>query len=99
VPRRAAGRVDAGNNLDKARRIFERTTKNRPRVRLTIRQRCACWTSGQDPLTPAHDEARPIAANIAKLPGPPVEEAAYCAAATGLPVPNTTTFAPIGVRL
>jgi hypothetical protein len=29
----------AGNNLDKARRIFERTTKHRPRVRLTIRQR------------------------------------------------------------
>ena len=28
----------AGNNLDKARRIFERTHKNRPRVRLTIRQ-------------------------------------------------------------
>ena len=26
-------------------------------------------------------------------------EAAYCAAAAGLPVPNTTTFAPIGVRL
>ena len=23
----------------------------------------------------------------------------YCAAAAGLPVPNTTTFAPIGVRL
>jgi hypothetical protein len=29
----------AGNNLGKARRIFERTTKQRPRVRLTIRQR------------------------------------------------------------
>ena len=29
----------AGNNLDTARRIFERTTKHRPRVRLTIRQR------------------------------------------------------------
>jgi hypothetical protein len=29
----------AGNSLDKARRIFERTTKHRPRVRLTIRQR------------------------------------------------------------
>ncbi len=29
----------AGNNLDKARRIFERTTKQRPRIRLTIRQR------------------------------------------------------------
>jgi hypothetical protein len=28
----------AGNSLDKARRIFERTTKHRPRVRLTIRQ-------------------------------------------------------------
>jgi hypothetical protein len=26
-------------------------------------------------------------------------EAAYCAAAAGLPVPNTMTFAPIGVRL
>jgi hypothetical protein len=29
----------AGSNLDKARRIFERTTKHRPGVRLTIRQR------------------------------------------------------------
>jgi hypothetical protein len=29
----------AGNNLDKARRIFERTAKLRPRIRLTIRQR------------------------------------------------------------
>ena len=29
----------AGNNLDKARRIFEPTTKHRPRIRLTIRQR------------------------------------------------------------
>jgi hypothetical protein len=28
-----------GNNLDKARRIFERTTKHRPRIRLTMRQR------------------------------------------------------------
>jgi hypothetical protein len=27
------------NNLDKARRIFERTTKHRPGIRLTIRQR------------------------------------------------------------
>ena len=29
----------AGGNLDKARRIFERMTKHRPRIRLTIRQR------------------------------------------------------------
>jgi hypothetical protein len=29
----------AGNSLDKARRIFERTAKHRLRVRLTIRQR------------------------------------------------------------
>jgi hypothetical protein len=29
----------AGSNLDKARRIFERATKHRPRIRLTIRQR------------------------------------------------------------
>ena len=28
-----------GNNLDKARRIFERSHKHRPRVRLTIPQR------------------------------------------------------------
>jgi hypothetical protein len=28
-----------GNSLDKARRIFERTVKQRPRIRLTIRQR------------------------------------------------------------
>ena len=30
----------AGNDLDKARRIFERTAKHRPRIRLTIP--CAC---------------------------------------------------------
>jgi hypothetical protein len=29
----------AGNNLEKARRIFQRTIKQRPRIRLTIRQR------------------------------------------------------------
>jgi hypothetical protein len=29
----------AGTSLDKARRIFERTTQHRPRIRLTIRQR------------------------------------------------------------
>jgi hypothetical protein len=29
----------AGNSLEKARRIFERTSKNRPRIRLTMRQR------------------------------------------------------------
>jgi len=29
----------AGNNLDKARRIFERTIQHRPRIHLTIRQR------------------------------------------------------------
>jgi hypothetical protein len=29
----------AGSNLDKARRIFDRMTKHRPRIRLTIRQR------------------------------------------------------------
>jgi hypothetical protein len=29
----------AGNNLEKARRIFERTNKKRRRIRLTIRQR------------------------------------------------------------
>jgi hypothetical protein len=29
----------AGNSLDKARHIFERTIKHRPRIRLTIRQR------------------------------------------------------------
>jgi hypothetical protein len=29
----------AGNNLDKARRMFESTVKRRPRIRLTIRQR------------------------------------------------------------
>jgi len=31
----------AGNNLEKARRIFERMVKHRPRIRLTIRQRSA----------------------------------------------------------
>jgi hypothetical protein len=38
-----AGRVErmlyAGNNLDRARLIFDRTIKHRPRIRLTIRQR------------------------------------------------------------
>jgi hypothetical protein len=29
----------AGTSLDKARRIFERMIKHRPRIRLTIRQR------------------------------------------------------------
>jgi hypothetical protein len=29
----------AGNNLDKARDIFARAIKHRPRIRLTIRQR------------------------------------------------------------
>jgi hypothetical protein len=29
----------AGSSLDKARRVFERMTKHRPRMRLTIRQR------------------------------------------------------------
>ena len=29
----------AGTSLTKARRIFERTTQHRPRIRLTIRQR------------------------------------------------------------
>ncbi len=31
--------IYAGNNLDKARRIFDRTHKHRLRIRLTIRQR------------------------------------------------------------
>jgi hypothetical protein len=31
--------VFAGSSLDKARRIFERIIKHRPRIRLTIRQR------------------------------------------------------------
>jgi hypothetical protein len=29
----------AGNNLDKARDLFEQAVKHRPRIRLTIRQR------------------------------------------------------------
>jgi hypothetical protein len=33
------GSNSAGSSLDKARRIFERATKHRRRVRLTIRQR------------------------------------------------------------
>jgi hypothetical protein len=32
----------AGNDLDKVRRIFERTHKSHPRIRLTIRQRMRC---------------------------------------------------------
>jgi hypothetical protein len=31
--------VFAGTSLDKARRIFDRLTQHRPRIRLTIRQR------------------------------------------------------------
>jgi hypothetical protein len=31
----------AGSSLDKGRRIFDRMTRHRPRIRLTIRQ----WTS------------------------------------------------------
>jgi hypothetical protein len=31
--------VFAGSSLDKARRIFERIAKHRPRIRMTIRQR------------------------------------------------------------
>lgn len=37
------GKVDrliyAGNNLEKAREVFENAIKHRPRIRLTIRQR------------------------------------------------------------
>jgi hypothetical protein len=36
---RIAEMVFAGSSLDKACRIFERMTKHRPRIRLTIRQR------------------------------------------------------------
>ncbi len=35
----------AGNDLDKARRIFQRTTEHRPRIRLTIRSACV-WMRG-----------------------------------------------------
>jgi hypothetical protein len=31
--------VSAGTSLDKAKRIVDRMTKHRPRIRLTIRQR------------------------------------------------------------
>jgi hypothetical protein len=34
----------AGNNLDKARRIFERTTKDPPRIRLTSEHGCSIST-------------------------------------------------------
>jgi len=34
----------AGNNLDKAREIFVKAIKHRPRIRLTIRQRTAART-------------------------------------------------------
>ena len=40
--------VFAGSSLDKARRIFERMTKHRPRIRLTIRQRTRVPSSGQN---------------------------------------------------
>ena len=33
------GLLYAGNNLDKAREIFAKAIKHRPRIRLTIRQR------------------------------------------------------------
>ena len=37
----------AGNNLDKARELFAEEVKRRPRIRLTIRQRGACCSSGR----------------------------------------------------
>jgi hypothetical protein len=36
---RIAELLFAGSSLDKARRIFERMVKHRPRIRMTIRQR------------------------------------------------------------
>jgi hypothetical protein len=41
----------AGSSLDKARRIFDRMTKHRPRIRLTIRQRTRVLDQW-----PRHDE-------------------------------------------
>jgi hypothetical protein len=51
----------AGNNLDKPRRVFERTVKHRPRIRLTIRQRMRVLDEWP-PHLPDRSE------NFAKLP-------------------------------
>ena len=48
----------AGSNLDKARRIFERMTKHRPRIRLTIRGGGACCSN--TPRTPRDNAASGI---------------------------------------
>jgi len=48
--------VFAGSSLDKAKRIFDRMVKHRPRIRLTIRQRTRVLE--QWPVTPID---RPIA--------------------------------------
>lgn len=42
----------AGNNLDKARRVFESATKHRPRIRLTIRQRTRVLEQSPRPRPP-----------------------------------------------
>ena len=37
----------AGNSLGRARAVFERSIKHRPRIRLTIRQRRGCSINGR----------------------------------------------------
>ena len=48
--------------------IFADFVRKRPRARLTIRQRTACFNGGQSDNGSARDEARRFASNIAKLP-------------------------------
>jgi hypothetical protein len=47
----------AGNNLDKARRIFERTPKHHRASGSPSASECGCWTSGRD--TKRYSEAAP----------------------------------------
>jgi hypothetical protein len=47
------GLLYAGNSLEKARSVFERAIKHRPRIRLTIRQRMRVldeWPRGETML-------------------------------------------------
>ena len=64
----APNRWFAGSSLDRARVIFADFVRKRPRARLTIRQRTACFNGGQSDNGSARDEARRLASNIAKLP-------------------------------
>ena len=51
---RVAELLFAGSGLDKARRIFDRMTKHRPRIRLTIRQRTRVGSMAPAIKSPSH---------------------------------------------